>query len=101
MPTPRHLRPFTNEQAVQLRRDLTLAEERLRDITILMRLCYGDVQAGVRYRRQKDSQVVVRADEASAALQRLKWELERTKVRKRDLQVEEGCSKAEAASPRY
>ena len=35
-----------------------------------MRVCYGD-----------DSQAVIRADETAAALQRLKWELERTKVR--------------------
>ena len=64
------VRPLTAEQAVQLRRDLTLVEERLQDIAILMRVCYGE-----------DSQAVIRADETSAALQRLKWALERTKVR--------------------
>ena len=71
MPTSKDdLQPLTNEQAVQLRRDLTLVEERLQDIAILMRICYGD-----------DSHAVFRADETAAALQRLKWELERTKSR--------------------
>ena len=49
---------------------LTLIEERLQDIALLMRVCFGD-----------DSQATIRADEAGAALQRLKWELERTKLR--------------------
>ena len=81
MPTLRDSRPLTNEQAVQLRHDLTLIEERLQDIVVLMRVCYGE-----------DSQPVVRADETAAALQRLKWELERTKLRSQaaDLAVEEG-----------
>jgi Trm5-related predicted tRNA methylase len=70
MPTSRDVRPLTDSQAVQLRRDLMLVEERLQDIAILMRVCYGE-----------DSQAVIRADETSASLQRLKWELERTKVR--------------------
>src|SRR2546427_12806464 len=70
MPTSRDLHPLTKEQEVQLRHDLTLVEERLQDITILMRVCFGE-----------DSQVAVRADETAAALQRLKWELERTKLR--------------------
>jgi Trm5-related predicted tRNA methylase len=70
MPTSKDVRPLTDEQAVQLRHDLTLVEERLQDIAILMRISYGD-----------DSQAVIRADETSAALQRLKWELERMKVR--------------------
>jgi Trm5-related predicted tRNA methylase len=71
MPTSTDLRPLTNEQEVLLRHDLTLVEERLQDIGILMRVCYGE-----------ESQAVARADETSAALQRLKWELERTKLRK-------------------
>jgi Trm5-related predicted tRNA methylase len=71
MPTSRDIRPLTSEQEVQLRHDLTLVEERLQDIAILMRVSYGE-----------ESQAVIRADETSAALQRLKWELERTKVRK-------------------
>ena len=54
---------------VQLRLDLTLVEERLQDIAILMRVCYGE-----------DSQAVIRVDETAAALQRLNWELERTKL---------------------
>jgi Trm5-related predicted tRNA methylase len=65
------LHPLTVEQTVQLRRDLLLVEERLRDIAILMRVCYGE-----------ESQAVIRADETAASLQRLKWELERTKVQK-------------------
>jgi hypothetical protein len=36
----------------------------------LMRVCYGD-----------GSQPAIRADETAAALQRLKWELERTQLR--------------------
>jgi Trm5-related predicted tRNA methylase len=70
MPTSKDVRPLTAEQAVQLRHDLTLVEERLQDIAILMRISYGE-----------DSQAVIRADETSAALQRLKWELERASVR--------------------
>jgi hypothetical protein len=70
MPTSKDVRPLTDEQVVQLLRDLTLVEERLQDIAILMRVSYGE-----------DSQAVIRADETAAALQRLKWELERTKVR--------------------
>src|SRR5713101_1914286 len=65
MPTSKDLHPLTNEQTVQLRRDLTLVEERLQDIAVLMRVCYGE-----------DSQAAIRADETAAALQRLKWELE-------------------------
>jgi Trm5-related predicted tRNA methylase len=71
MPTSNDLHPLTDAQAVQLRRDLTLIEERLQDIAILMRICHGE-----------DSQAVIRADKTSGALQRLKWELERTKVQK-------------------
>jgi Trm5-related predicted tRNA methylase len=70
MPTSKDVRPLTAEQTVQLRRDLTLVEERLQDIAILMRICYGD-----------DSQAVIRADETAGALQRLKWELERANLR--------------------
>ena len=70
MPTSTDLHPLTSEQAVRLRHDLTLVEERLQDIAVLMRVCYGE-----------DSQAVVRADETAAALQRLKWELERTMLR--------------------
>jgi Trm5-related predicted tRNA methylase len=71
MPTSRDVHPLTDEQTVQLRRDLALVEERLQDIAILMRICHGE-----------DSQAVIRADKTSGALQRLKWELERTKVQK-------------------
>ena len=69
MPTSQDVHPLTNAQAVQFRRYLALVEERLQDIAILMRVCYGE-----------ESQAAVRADETSAALQRLKWALERTKV---------------------
>ena len=72
MATSRDLHPLTHDQAVQLRHDLTLVEERLQDIAILMRICYGE-----------ESQAVIRADETSNALQRLKWELERMQVRKK------------------
>jgi len=72
MPTSTDPTPLTSEQAVQLRRDLTLVEERLQDITILMHVCYGE-----------GSQAVIRADETAAALQRLKWELERAKLPRR------------------
>jgi len=64
------LRQLTSAQSVQLRHDLTLVEERLQDIAILMRICYGE-----------DSQAVIRADETCAALQRLRWALERTNLR--------------------
>ena len=62
MPTSTDLRPLTPEQEVLLRHDLTLVEERLQDIAILVRVCYSE-----------ESQAVARADETSAALQRLKW----------------------------
>jgi hypothetical protein len=71
MPTSTDFRPITNEQAVQLRNDLTLVEDRLQDIAILMRVCHGE-----------GSQAFARAEETTAALQRLKWELERTTLLK-------------------
>jgi len=58
--------PLTREQKTLLRHDLTLIDEKLQDICVLMHACHGD-----------DSRVAIRADEAAAALQRLKWELER------------------------
>lgn len=70
MPTSTDLRPLTDEQKSQLRNDIALVDERLQDIAILMRFSYGE-----------ESQVFARAEETSAALQRLKWELERTKLR--------------------
>jgi hypothetical protein len=60
--------PLTNEQKIQLRHDLTLIEEKLQDISVWMHACYGD-----------ESPLAIRADETAAALQRLKWELERTR----------------------
>ena len=46
MPTSNALHPLTDAQSVQLRHDLTLIEERLQDIAILMRICYGDDSQG-------------------------------------------------------
>ncbi len=59
-------RPLTSEQKTLLHHDLTLIEEKLQDICLLMHACHGD-----------DSQTAIRADESAAALQRLRWELER------------------------
>ena len=39
--------------------------------TVLMRVCHGD-----------NSQAAIRADETTAALQRLKWELERAQQKR-------------------
>ena len=64
------LRRLTSAQTVQLQQDLALVEERLQDIAILMRICCGE-----------DSQPAIRADETAGAFQRLKWALERTKLR--------------------
>jgi hypothetical protein len=66
MPTSIHHYPLTGEQRTQLEQDLKLIQERLQAIDVLMHACYGD-----------DSQAAIRADEVDAALQRLKWELER------------------------
>ena len=66
MPTPIKRNHLTAEQKRQLDGDIAYVEERLRDISVLMRVCHGD-----------DSQAAIRADETAAALQRLKWELER------------------------
>ena len=68
MPTSVDRHPLTREQQTLLRHDLTLIEEKLQDISILMHACYGD-----------ESPAAIRADETAAALQRLKWELERTR----------------------
>ena len=69
MPTSIH-HPLTIEQRTQLERDLNAVQERLQNITVLMHACYGD-----------ESQPAIRADEVDAALQRLKWELERMKAK--------------------
>jgi hypothetical protein len=58
--------PLTPEQRSQLREDLVLVEERSQDIATLMHARYGD-----------ESQAAIRADEVIAALQRLKWQLDR------------------------
>ena len=58
--------PLTGEQRIQLDQDLKLIQERLQAIGVLMHACHGDA-----------SQAAIRADEVDAALQRLKWELER------------------------
>ena len=66
MATSADRHPLTSEQNTLLRHDLTLIEEKLQDVCVLMHACYGD-----------ESQPAIRADETAAALQRLKWELER------------------------
>ena len=71
MSAPMQRFPLTAEQKSQLDQDLKYIEQRLQDITVLMRAGYGE-----------DSQAAVRAEEISAALQRLKWELERAQEKK-------------------
>ena len=71
MPLPMERHPFTTDQRKQLDEDLACVEERLEAIAVLMCACHGD-----------DSPPAIRAGEASAALQRLKWELERTEQKK-------------------
>ena len=66
MPAPTERHPLTGEQRKQLDQDLVYIQERLQEIIVLMRVCYGEA-----------SQPAVRAEEAVGALQRLKWELER------------------------
>jgi hypothetical protein len=63
-PTERHA--ITADQRTQLQNDLAAIEALLQSITVLMCACYG-----------AESQPAVRAEEAAASLQRLKWELER------------------------
>jgi hypothetical protein len=58
--------PLTAEQRSQLREDLLFIEERLQHVALLMHACYGH-----------ESQAATRADEVDAALQRLKWQLDR------------------------
>jgi hypothetical protein len=67
-PSVRH--PLTPDQRTQLQEDLALMEERMHNIAVLMHACHGD-----------ESQAAIRADEVDAALQRLKWELERMKAK--------------------
>ena len=71
MSTPIKRHPLTAEQKRQLDGDIADVEERLRDISVLMRVCHGE-----------DSQAAIRADETAAALQRLKWELERAQQKR-------------------
>ena len=71
MSAPMQRHPLTAAQRTQLDQDLRYVEERLQDITVLMRACYGD-----------GSQAAIRAEETSATLQRLKWELERMQEKK-------------------
>ncbi len=63
--------PITSDQKRQLDEDLTKVDDRLQEIIILMRATYGE-----------ESQPVIRAEETAAALQRLKWVLERTQQRR-------------------
>jgi hypothetical protein len=71
MSAPMKRHPLTAEQTRQLEEDIAYVEERLRDISVLMRVCHGD-----------NSQPAIRADETAAALQRLKWELERAQQKR-------------------
>jgi len=64
--------PPTTEQRRQLDEDLTFIDEKLRGVIVWMRAWYGE-----------DSQVAIRAEETSGALQRLKWELERVQQKTR------------------
>ncbi len=66
MATSVYLHPLTIAQRTQLDQDLRYVEERVRQITELMRATHGE-----------DSQAAIRADQISGAIQRLKWELER------------------------
>jgi hypothetical protein len=63
--------PLTSDQKRQLDEDLTKVEESLQEIIILMRATYGE-----------GSQPAIRAEETAAALQRLKWGLERMQQRR-------------------
>jgi hypothetical protein len=71
MPLPLERHPLRVEQRKQLDQDLACVEERLEAIAVLMCACHGD-----------DSPLAIRAGEVAAALQRLKWELERTEQEK-------------------
>ena len=66
MATSADRHPLTSEQNTLLCHDLSLIEEKLQAVCVLMHACYGD-----------DSQPAIRADETAAALRRLKWDLER------------------------
>ena len=71
MPLPIERHPLTVAQRKQLDQDLACFEERLEATAVLMCACYDD-----------DSPPAIRAGEVAAALQRLKWELERTEEKK-------------------
>jgi hypothetical protein len=58
--------PMTVEQRRALNGDLAEVQGKLDEILTLIRACYGDTV-----------EVRVRAEESAAALQRLKWALER------------------------
>jgi hypothetical protein len=61
--------PMTVEQRRALNGDLASVQEKLEDILTLIRACYGDAD-----------DVRIRAEESAAALQRLKWALERERL---------------------
>jgi len=71
MSAPMKRYPLTSDQKWQLDEDLTKVDDRLQEIIILMRATYGEA-----------SQPMIRAEETAAALQRLKWVLERTQQRR-------------------
>jgi hypothetical protein len=72
MPLSQERHPLTSEQRTQLNEDLAYIEERLQAIALLMRACFGE-----------GAQPDIRAGEVAGALQRLKWELDRTELKKR------------------
>jgi hypothetical protein len=59
--------PLTSDQKKQLEEDLRNVGDTLEAIIVLMRASFGE-----------ESQPAIRAEESASALQRLKWELERT-----------------------
>jgi hypothetical protein len=63
-PAVRH--PLTKDQKRQLDEDLRNVEDKLNGIVGLMRAAHGE-----------ESQPAIRAEEVWAALQRLRWQLER------------------------
>ena len=71
MSAPMKRYPLTSDQRRQLDEDLANVADRLQEIIILMRVTYGE-----------ERQPAIRAEETSAALQRLKWELERMQQRR-------------------
>ncbi len=58
---------LTPEQREETYSEIAQIKARLGEMAMLMRACFGDA-----------AQVTIRAEEASAAVQRFEWELQRT-----------------------